>query len=55
MAKKQTFGDKNSKQNQKKSTYIKLVRSIKTDKNSIRPTNLFLMKTTLLYRFVFAG
>tara|TARA_Y100001970_G_scaffold58912_1_gene74943 strand:+ start:440 stop:625 length:186 start_codon:yes stop_codon:yes gene_type:complete len=35
MAKKQTFGDKTSKQNQKKSTYIKLVRSIKTDKNSI--------------------
>lgn len=35
MAKKQTFGDKTSKQNKKKSTYIKLIRSIKTDKDSV--------------------
>ena len=35
MSKKQTFGDKTSKQNKKKSTYIKLIRSIKTDKDSV--------------------
>ena len=35
MAKKQTFGDKTSKQNKNKSTYIKLIRSIKTDKDSV--------------------
>ncbi len=35
MAKKQTFGDKTSKQNKKKSTYIKLIRSIKTNKDSV--------------------
>ena len=35
MAKKQTFEDKTSKQNKKKSTYIKLIRSIKTDKDSV--------------------
>ena len=34
MAKQQTFGDKTSKQS-KKSTYIKLIRSIKTNKDSV--------------------
>ena len=31
MAKKQTFGDKTSKQGKKKGTFIKLVRAIKTN------------------------
>lgn len=35
MAKKQSFGDKTSKQGSKKGTHIKLVRAIKTEKGSI--------------------
>ena len=35
MAKKQTFGDKTSKQSKNKSTYIKLIRSVKTNKDSV--------------------
>ena len=35
MAKKQTFGDKTSKQGAKKGTYVKLVRAFKTGKGSI--------------------
>jgi len=35
MAKKQSFGDKTSKQGAKKGTHIKLVRAIKTEKGSI--------------------
>ena len=35
MAKKQSFGDKTSKQGKNKSTYIKLIRSIKTNKDSV--------------------
>jgi hypothetical protein len=35
MAKKQTFGDKTSKQGAKKATYIKVVRAFKTDKGSV--------------------
>ena len=34
MAKKQTFGDKTAKQDNKKGTFIKLVRAIKTDKGT---------------------
>ena len=34
MAKKQTFGDKTSKQNKKKSTFVKLVRATKSNKDS---------------------
>ena len=34
MAKKQTFGDKTAKQGNKKGTFIKLVRAIKTNKGS---------------------
>ena len=35
MAKKQTFGDKTSKQGKKNSTYIKLIRTVKTDRDSL--------------------
>ena len=35
MAKKQTFGDKTSKQGKKKSTFIKLVRTVKTNKDTV--------------------
>ena len=35
MAKKQTFGDKTAKQGNKKGTFVKLVRAIKTDNGSI--------------------
>ena len=35
MAKKQTFGDKTSKQGVKKGTYIKVVRAFKTGKGSV--------------------
>ena len=35
MAKKQSFEDKTSKQENKKSTFIKLIRTIKTNKNSV--------------------
>jgi len=35
MAKKQSFGDKTSKQSAKKGTYIKVVRSFKTNKGSV--------------------
>ena len=35
MAKKQTFGDKTSKQGAKKGTFVKLVRAFKTSKGSI--------------------
>ena len=35
MAKKQTFGDKTAKQGNKKGTFIKLVRAIKTDKGTL--------------------
>ena len=34
MAKKQTFGDKTAKQSDKKGTFIKLVRAIKTNKGT---------------------
>jgi len=34
MAKKQTFGDKTSKQGAKKGTYVKVVRAFKTGKGS---------------------
>ena len=35
MAKKQSFGDKTSKQGAKKGTHVKLVRALKTDKGSV--------------------
>tara|TARA_B100000676_G_C17871549_1_gene728916 strand:- start:395 stop:577 length:183 start_codon:yes stop_codon:yes gene_type:complete len=35
MAKKQTFGDKTAKQGNKKGTFIKLVRAIKTNKGTL--------------------
>ena len=35
MAKKQTFGDKTSKQGAKKGTFVKVVRAFKTNKGSV--------------------
>jgi len=35
MAKKQTFGDKTSKQGKNKSTFIKLVRTVKTNRDTV--------------------
>lgn len=35
MAKKQSFGDKTSKQGSKKGTFVKVVRAFKTSKGSI--------------------
>ncbi len=35
MAKKQTFGDKTSKQGKKNSTFVKLIRSVKTKKDTV--------------------